>query len=786
MDKRELSETEICDRYITPALEQAGWQKSQIRRQYGLTQGRIIIRGQMVARGKQKWADYVLFYHPNQPLAVIEAKHNQHSLGAGMQQALGYADLLEVPFVFSSNGDGFLFHDRAGTSSQVEQQLSLDGFPSPEELWERYKRWRQLEDVEETLLASRNYPATEGKEPRYYQQLAINRTIEAIAQGQKRCLLVMATGTGKTVTVFDIIWRRVKRGKAKRVLFLADRNALVDQTMINDFQPFGGAMKKLNRKLVDETGRVDTSYEIYLALYQAIVGDEEREAIYTKFEPDFFDLVVIDECHRGSAAEDSTWRQVLEYFDSAIQIGLTATPRETEYVSNIDYFGEPIYTYSLRQGIEDGFLAPFKVVQVSLDIDQEGWTPDSGETDDYGQLIEEREYNLRDFDRAIEFPQRTQEVAEYVSELLHQGDPMRKTIIFCENVAHAEAMRQCLMNIPANRPFIERDRRYIMRITGDDAEGKAQLDHFINPKEPYPVIATTSKLMTTGVDAQTCQFIVLDRRIQSMTEFKQIIGRGTRLRTDYNKHFFTIIDFRNATSNFEDPSWDGPPIQDERYGNESQSRNSQEDISEVLTEEQPEEEANASSTPQQKYVVGRQEFAVAAERVRYYDKNGELVTESLRDYTRRTVNNNYQSLDEFIKRWQDSDRKQAVIDELKEQGVILEALQDMVGKDYDPFDLICHVAFDQPPLTRQERAQQVRKRDVFSKYGEKARAVLDALLEKYADQNVIPPDDTKVLQLNPFNEIGTPVEIVKTFGGKTQYKKAVRELQQLLYDDESA
>jgi len=780
MDKRELSETEICDRYITPALEQAGWQKRQIRREYRLTQGQIIVRGQMVARGKQKWADYVLFYHPNQPLAVIEAKDNQHSLGAGMQQALGYADLLEVPFVFSSNGDGFLFNDRAGTSSQVEQQLSLDAFPSPEELWERYKRWRQLADGEETLLASRNYPGTEGKEPRYYQQLAINRTIEAIAQGQKRCLLVMATGTGKTFTVFNIIWRLWKTGTAKRVLFLADRNTLVDQTMINDFQPFGGAMKKLNRKLVDETGRVDTSYEIYLALYQAIVGDEEREAIYTKFEPDFFDLVVIDECHRGSAAEDSTWRQVLEYFDSAIQIGLTATPRETEYVSNIDYFREPIYTYSLRQGIEDGFLAPFKVVQVSLDIDQQGWTPDSGETDDYGQLIEERDYNLRDFDRAIKFPQRTQRVAEYVTEFLHQGDPMRKTIIFCEDVEHAEEMRQCLMNVPANRPFVERDRRYIMRITGDDAEGKAQLDHFLNPKEPFPVIATTSKLMTTGVDAQTCQLIVLDRRILSLTEFKQIIGRGTRLRTDYNKHFFTIIDFRGATSHFEDSDWDGPPIQDERYGSESQSRNSEEEISEVLADEA------SSMNPQQKYVVGRQQFSVVAERGSYYDTSGKLVTESLRDYTRRTVNENYHSLDEFIKRWQDSDRKQAIIDELKEQGVMLEALQDLVGEDYDPFDLICHVAFDQPPLTRQERAQQVRKRDVFSNYGEKARAVLDALLEKYADQNVIPPDDTKVLQLKPFSEIGTPMEIVKTFGGKTQYKKAVRELQQLLYDDESA
>ena len=779
MDKRKLSETDICDRCITPALEEAGWQKGQIRREYTLTQGRIIVRGKLVGRGTRKRADYVLFYHPNQPIALIEAKDNKHSVGAGMQQALGYADLLDVPFIFSSNGDRFLLHDRSQTYSKTEQEIALDAFPSPDELWERYKQWRQLENVPETLLASRYYPATEGKEPRYYQQLAVNRTIEAIAQGQKRCLLVMATGTGKTFTVFNIIWRLWRTGTAKRVLFLADRNALVDQTKTNDFQPFGAAMQKLTRKLVDENGRVDSSYEIYLALYQALVGDEERENIYSKFDRDFFDLVVIDECHRGSAAEDSTWRQVLDYFDSAVQIGLTATPRETEYVSNIDYFGEPIYTYSLNQGIDDGFLAPFKEIRVNLDIDLEGWTPDAGETDDYGQLIEERDYNLRDFDRAIKFPQRTQAVADYVSEFLHDGDPMRKTIIFCENIAHAEAMRQALMNVPANRPFVERDRRYIMRITGDDVEGKAQLDNFINPKEAYPVIATTSKLMTTGVDAQTCHLIVLDRRIQSLTEFKQIIGRGTRLRTDYNKHYFTIIDFRGATSHFRDDNWDGSPIQDQDYSQTYKTRQTEEEISEVLVDE------DASVNPKQKYVVGRQKFSVAAERTSYYDTSGKLVTESLRDYTRRTVNQTYQSLDEFLKRWQDSDRKQAIIEELQQEGVFLEALQEMVGEDYDPFDLICHVAFDRPPLTRKERAEQVRKRDVFSKYGEKARAVLDALLEKYADQNVIPAGDTKVLELSPFTEIGTKSEIInKTFGGKKQYREAVQELQQLLYDDD--
>jgi len=781
MNKKDLSETDICDRYITPSLTDAGWKKSQIRREYYFTDGQMIVRGQMTGRGKRKFADYLLFYQSNQPIAIIEAKDNNHSVRAGMQQALAYAEALDVPFVFSSNGDSFILHDRSGTYPQVEQEISLDAFPPPEELWVRYKQWQQLQGTSEELLSSSYFVEIGGKEPRYYQQLAVNRTIEAIARGQKRCLLVMATGAGKTYTVFNIIWRLWKTKVVKRVLFLADRNALIDQTYQNDFRPFGEVRTILNRKLVDETGRINTSYEIYLGLYQAIIGSEERDNLYEKFDRDFFDLVVIDECHRGSAADDSNWRQVLDYFSDAIQIGLTATPKETKYVSNIDYFGEPIFKYSLKQGIEDGFLAPFRVVRVSLDKDLEGWTPESGEIDDLGQLIEEREYNLRDFDRTITFDQRTQLVAEYVSQFLHDGDPMRKTIVFCEGIPHAEQMRSAIANVDLNRELVQQDHRYVMQITGDEREGKAQLDNFINPKEPYPVIATTSKLMTTGVDAQTCQVIVLDRRILSMTEFKQIIGRGTRLRPDYGKNYFTIIDFRGATQLFEDKDWDGPPIQDGEFGNGNQpGENGEGDGDSGETGGAGERGERIT------YRVGRQEFRVMKERVSYYDRNGELTTESLKDYTRRTVSEAYQSLDRFLNKWNESDRKQAIIDELKQHGVIVEALEEMVGREYDLFDLVCHVAFDRPPLTRKERAEKVRKRDVFAKYSGTARAVLDALLDKYADQGVVSIEDTTVLQLDPFAKMGTTVELIKSFGGKQQYKAAIQELEQVLYEDQGA
>lgn len=792
MSKRALSEADVCDRFVTPAIKQAGWAEQKWRREYGFTDGKIIVRGKLVARGKRKRVDYLLFHKPNLPIALIEAKDNTHSVGSGMQQGLAYAEKLDVPFVFSTNGDGFVFHDRTGTFDSIERNLSLDEFPSPETLWAHYKQWKKIDDAHEELVESPNHAAPGGKEARYYQQLAINRTIEAVAQGKKRLLLVMATGTGKTYTAFNIIWRLWKNRTAKRVLFLADRNVLVDQTILNDFQPFGGAMTKLNRSLVDEHGRIDTSYEIYLGLYQAIMGTEDKEPIYDKFPRDFFDLIVIDECHRGSAADDSAWREVLDYFDSAIQLGMTATPKETKYVSNIHYFGEPIYSYSLRQGIEDGFLAPFKVVRIDFDHDLLGWRPENGQRDDTGEQIEDRVYNPKDFDRDIVFPERDRAVAAKVSEFLHGTDPMHKTIVFCQSIDHAERMRQALVNVPANRPLVEADRRYVMRITGDNDEGKAQLDNFIDPKRPYPVIATTSKLMTTGVDAQTCHVIVLDQRIQSLTEFKQIVGRGTRLRPDYGKYYFTILDFRKATELFADPDWDGPPLQiyeppeDEDPvppDPDDAGEGDDDDEVEIIIGDLDEPEDPDVDPDRHVYVVSGVTFTVLAERVQYYDRDGKLITESLKDHTRRTVQQEYATLDDFLRKWKATDRKQVIIDELLDCGVLLEALEGQVGAQLDPFDLICHLAFDRPALTRQERADNVRKRDVFAKYGDQAREVLAALLDKYADQGPGALGQIEVLRVDPFPELGTPMELVGRFGGRDQYLEAVRELDAALYDD---
>jgi type I restriction enzyme R subunit len=790
MNKKMLSESDICDRYISPALAKSGWDETRWRREYYFTAGRIIVRGQLVARGKKKKADYLLFYKSNIPIAIIEAKSNSHSLGAGMQQGLGYSNALDIPFVFSSNGDGFLFHDKTGNAPQIETTLSLDEFPSPEELWERYKVWKGLSQQSEELVTSQGYQYLSDEQPRYYQQLAVNRTIEAIARGQKRVLLAMATGTGKTRTAFNIIWRLWKTRKAKRILFLADRNILVDQTMINDFKPFGSVMTKLNRSLVDkDNGKVDTSYEIYLALYQAIIGGEDSEPIYDKFPKDFFDVVVIDECHRGSAADDATWKTILNYFDSAIQIGMTATPRETKYVSNIGYFGDPVYSYSLKQGIDDGFLAPFKVLRVDLDLDLQGWRPEAGMLDDQGNLIVDRTYNQTDINKDIVFPARDKVVAQKISEFLHKTDPMNKTIVFCSNIDHAERMRQALVNEPLNAELVAQDNRYVMRITGDNEEGKNELDNFIDPKRPYPVIATTSKLMSTGVDAQTCQLIVLDQKIQSMTEFKQIIGRGTRLRPDYGKYFFTIIDFKKATELFADPEWDGPAISIKEINQDGQekdvdpdpmSENEDAEIDEVLVG--PTDNSHAESDPARRFVVSGVMFKVIAERVQYYDKDGKLITESLRDFTRRAVGQEFKSLDQFIKRWNEADRKQTIVEELLEKGVILEALEEVIGRNLDPFDLICHIAFDQPPLTRKERAQAVKKKDVFSMYGEQAREVLGILLDKYADQGLETIERIDVLRLDPFTKIGTPIEIVRGFGGRERYLDAVHKLEKALYE----
>lgn len=783
MDKKQFSERDICTKYITPALERAGWDiVTQVREEFTLTNGRIILRGKLHARAKNKRADYVLFYKPNMPIAVIEAKDNNHSLGDGMQQALGYAELLKVPFVFSSNGDGFLFHNKIATDGIIEREISLEEFPSVDLLWQWWSIHLGLTEQQQSLVTQDYYSDGSNKTPRYYQLLAINKTIEAIAKGQNRILLVMATGTGKTFTAFQIIWRLWKSKRKKRILFLADRNILVDQTMTNDFKPFGAAMTKIKNR------QVDKSYEIYLSLYQAVTGTEDIQNIYKQFSRDFFDLIVIDECHRGSAAEDSAWRQILEYFSSATQIGLTATPKETKEVSNIDYFGEPIYTYSLKEGIDDGFLAPYKVVRIDLDKDLTGWRPDRGMVDKHGYEIEDRVYNQKDFDKTLVLEQRTKLVAKKVSEFLKQTNRFDKTIVFCENIDHAERMRQALVNENAD---LAADSRYVMRITGDNEEGKAELDNFIFPESKYPVIATTSKLMTTGVDAQTCKLIVLDQRIQSMTEFKQIIGRGTRINEEYGKFYFTIIDFKKATELFADPDFDGDPVQiyepkldespvppDLPEDEETTDRDSN------TGEKTPTDSENRDPSTEsrtRRYVVANVEVKVVGERVQYFDAEGKLITASLKDYTRQTVTKEYASLDDFLNRWSSADKKQAIVDELAQEGVFFEALADEIGKDCDPFDLVCHVAWDMPPLTRRERAERVKKRNYFAKYGEQARRVLEALLDKYADRGVAQIEERQILTVMPFTQFGTPIEIVRAFGGLEGYEAALRDLKQSLY-----
>jgi len=761
-DKGSLSERDICTQFITPSLQTAGWNlATQVREEVNITKGQVLVQGAKATRGRRKFADYVLYYKQNIPLAVIEAKDNNHDIGDGMQQALEYANMLDVPFVFSSNGDGYLMHDRTHSSTKVERELRLDEFPSPDVLWHRYCGWRGLGADQTRFIGQDYYFDSSGKMPRYYQTAAINRTTEAIVKGQNRILLVMATGTGKTYTAFQIIWRLWKSGMKKRILFLADRNILVDQARTNDFKPFGNAMTKIQNRSVDK------SYEVYLALYQAVTGDEEWKDIYKQFSPDFFDLVVVDECHRGSAAEDSAWREVLEYFSSATQIGMTATPKETKYISNIHYFGEPVYTYSLRQGIEDGFLAPFRVIRVDIDKDLEGWRPEPGQHDKYGKVIEYREYDRKDYDRELVLEKRTELVASRIADFLRATDPYDKTIVFCENINHAERMRQTLVNeLPE---FVEKSHRYIMRITGDSIDGKAELDNFIMPESRYPVIATTSRLLGTGVDVQTCKLIVIDKNIESMSEFKQMIGRGTRINEDFGKNYFTIMDFRKATEHFSDPDWDGPPLPDEDFqpGHERPER-----------KEYPE-------SGRKRYVVNDVEVSVVAERVQYYGADGRLITESLKDYTKKAVSKQYASLDQFFKFWTDAERKMAIVQELEERGVLFEALAEEVGGEYDPFDLICHVVFDQPPITRKERANKVKKTSYFSRYGEKARAVLTAILEKYADEGLTDVESLEVLRVDPISKIGTPVEILNdVFLGKDNYLSAIRRLETCLYTAE--
>ncbi|REE67024.1 type I restriction enzyme R subunit [Paenibacillus taihuensis] len=786
MNKKDLSERDICTKYINPALVQSGWDvQRQIREEVSFTDGRIIVRKKMVTRGEKKRADYILYYKANIPIAIIEAKDNKHSIGAGMQQAINYGDILDIPFVYSSNGDGFLEHDRTATTGTVERELTLSQFPSPEELWQRYKIAKGIDTKSEETIVEDYYFTQESKSPRYYQRIAINRTVEAIAKGQDRILLVMATGTGKTYTAFQIIYRLWKAKSKKRILFLADRNILVDQTMTNDFAPFGDKMTKIKNR------KIDKAHEIYLALYQGISGNDDFQNAYKEFSRDFFDLIIIDECHRGSAKEDSAWREILDYFSAATHVGLTATPKETKEVSNLSYFGEPLYTYSLKQGIEDGFLAPYKVVRVNLDKDIDGFRPTKGQRDKYGHEIADREYNIKDYDKNIILEKRTHAVAKMVSDYLKANKSrMAKTIFFCVDIDHAERMRQALVN--ENADMVAKNSKYVMRITGDNEEGKAELDNFIDPREPYPTLVTTSKLMTTGVDAKTCQYIVLDSNISSMIEFKQIIGRGTRIREDFGKLYFTIIDFRNVTKLFADPDFDGDPviIMTPPEGGGIPPEDEPGDGGD--NEGEPGGETpgggfgippggGGGGEPPTKYYVHNVEVKVLNHRVYYYDKDGKLITESLIDYTKKNVKNQYQSMNDFLTRWNDADKKNAVLKELEEQGILLDELQDEVGKDLDPFDLICHVAFDMPPLTRRERAENVKKRNYFAKYSEQARFVLEALLEKYADEGIANIESIEILKIPEFQTFGSPMEIVKRFGGKPGYMAAIKELEKVIY-----
>jgi type I restriction enzyme R subunit len=777
-DKKALSETDICDLFIAPAIKSAGWDPmKQIRRELTLAPGPVVVRGNLSSRNKKKkkFADYVLSWEPGVPVAIVEAKDNKHTVSQGMQQALGYAEILEVPSAFSSNGDAFATHNKtAAPGEDIETQFPLESFPPPSTLWERYKQFRGIADQAEKLVVQPYHEDLSGKEPRYYQVDAINRTVEAVAGGKRRVLLVMATGTGKTYTTFQIIWRLWKAGAVRRVLFLADRNILIDQTIVNDFKPFGSVMTKIKNR------KIDPSYEIYLGLYQAITGPNEDDKIFKSVSRDFFDLIIIDECHRGSAAADSSWREILSYFSGAIQVGLTATPKETKYISSITYFGEPVYTYTLKQGIEDGFLAPYKVVRIDIDKDVQGWTPPAGMTDDLGQQIEQREYNQKDMDRILVLNQRTKLVANRVMQYLRATDPFDKTIIFCEDIDHAERMRAAIVNA-AGQLAIDNP-KYVMRITGDSVDGKAELDNFIDPESRFPVIATTSELLTTGVDAKTCKLIVLDKTISSMTTFKQIIGRGTRIDEDHNKWFFTIMDFKKATELFRDAEFDGEPVVIYEPG----------DDDDPVPPDPPPEEDEAPGEIEEnpgvyKVRVSGVPATIIAERIEYIGADGNLITESYKDFSRKQIRSEFSSLDEFLTRWNDAKKKQAILDELEEHGIVLDNLAAEIGKDYGDFDLICHIAWGQPPLTRQERANRVRKRDYFTRYGEQARAVLAALLDKYADEGIGTLESAKVLRLDPFRSMGTPVEIINHFfGGKDQFDSAIQELERELFRQDAS
>ena len=758
--KHELNEEETKNHYITPNIESAGWTKSQIWMEYCFTDGMIQVRDGYINKGAQKKADYLLSYK-GIPLAVVEAKKLSLPLGAGMQQALEYADILDIPFVYASNGTGFLEHDKLA-KERPERELALSSFPSPGELWKRYCLGKGIgKETEEKVTVPYYYEAG-GAEPRYYQRIAINRTVEAVTTGiypggiDKRILLVMATGSGKTFTSFQIIHRLREAGMAKRILYLADRNVLIDQTMKGDFKPFSKVMTKVVGK------KMDSAFEVYMSLYQQQVAENEEDDTYKQFAPGFFDLIIVDECHRGSAKETSNWRRILEYFSSAVQIGMTATPKETKDVSNIEYFGEPLYTYSLKQGIEDGFLAPYKVIRINLDKDLDGWRPDNGQRDKHGKLIENRLYNQKDFDKELVLEKRTVVVARRVAEYLRELGGYPKTMVFCEDIDHAERMRSALVNEIGGEAVT--NPKYVMRITGDNDIGKQQLEYFQDVNERYPVVATTSTLLTTGVNCKTCEVIVIDKNIESMTEFKQILGRGTRLYPKKDKYYFTLLDFRNVSRKFYDPDFDGEPLVIKRGA--------------PAPKVKPKKEGDGM----EKYRVRDVEVKLVSESVSYYSAGGVLTTESFRDFTKKTVLSRFSSLDEFLQTWSSQKKSAVISEELQMEGALLEHLRKLAGNPpVDDFDLLCHVAFDAKPLTRRERALNVQKRGYLDKYSGVARKVLETLLDKYSEEVDIDVADMRVLELNEFASIGKLVQIGRAFGGKDNLTRALFELKSELY-----
>ena len=772
---KQLSEEDIKLRYITPAIIDKCWSVEDITMEtkVKLTDGKINLRGNLVARGKAKYADYMLYYNKANPIAIVEAKDANHSVSHGMQQAKEYAEMMDIPFAYSSNGMGFQEYDFL---TGHERSFAMDEFPSKDELYKRYiDESNAGEGLNDEELKVINQPYCTGQDiypPRYYQRNAVNRTVDAVARGEKRMLLVMATGTGKTYTAFQIVYRLLKAGLVKKVLYLADRNVLVDQSIEQDFKPLANTIHKVSYQ--QDKKSKPTAHEVYFSLYQQLIGENGRQQYKELFKPEFFDMVIVDECHRGSAKDDSNWREILEYFHDAVQLGMTATPKETRYQSNITYFKEPLYTYSLKEGIDDGFLAPFKVINITTNIGDE-WRPVKGQLDIFGHPIEDRIYNNQDYDYNIVMEDRIREVAHEISSYLMATDPMAKTIVFCADEDHAERMRVALVN--ENSEMCRKYPDYVVRITGSDAYGQSKLDYFISVSSKTPVIATTSKLLSTGVDCKMVKLIALDQRINSMTEFKQIVGRGTRIREREGKTHFTIMDFRNITRLFADPDWDGPLEVDSGYIKDTPKPEPKPRV--------PQDDPGTGMVAEPRPVVSRDgcEVKIINKMVSVYDSNGKLLrTESITDYTRKNINDTYANLSDFINHWNAAEKKSEIAQLMRENGIDLQALKEQQGMaDVDDFDFICHIAYGKKPLTRRERAENVKKRDVFSKYGEGARKVLEALLDKYANDGISQLENRKVLSLDPFRQMGSPATIAKLFGGNQQYFEAVRELEHELY-----